>query len=86
MSTTRSVTPTLAPINANIVNNIGLHLNVGEFPMYTTNGTSVPTLNCPPAPPRNNKEIRVCFSCRQTYQIELKTAPLKKCGFCTVKY
>lgn len=80
MSTTRSVTPTLAPINANIVNNTSLHLNVGEFPMYTYGTTR--TLNCPPAPPRNNKEIRVCHSCRQTYQIELKTAPLKKCGFC----
>jgi hypothetical protein len=79
MSNTRSVTPPLMPINANIIKNVGQHLNHGEFPMYNKSGT----LNCPPAPPRNTKEIRVCHSCRQTYQIELKTAPLKKCGFCT---
>jgi len=78
MSTTRSITPVRTFINTNIANNVGLYLNDGEFPMYN-NGI----LNCPPAPPRNNKEIRVCYSCHQTYQIVYKTAPIIKCGNCT---
>lgn len=78
MSTTRSTTPPRLSVITNLVKNIGLYLNTGEFPMYNENGTQ----NCPPAPPPKTKEIRVCHSCRQTYQIEIKTAPLKKCGFC----
>lgn len=78
MSTTRSTTPPRLSVVTNLVKNIGEYLDHGEFPMYNEAGKQ----NCPPAPPRNTKEIRVCHSCRQTYQIEIKTAPLKKCGFC----
>ena len=83
MSTSRSITPPSlrSTINTNIVRNYSTLLNEKEFPMYSIDGI----LNCPPAPPPKNQEIRVCYSCKQTYQIVQKIAPLKVCGECNNK-
>lgn len=73
MQAQRSITPL-----PQLKFNTSEYLNEREFPRYNIQGQ----LNCPPAPPRNNQEIRIC-SCTKTYQIEFKQAPLKKCGYCT---
>lgn len=79
MNTSRSITPPTRPtINTKIIKDLSLHLNDKEFPMYNDMGV----LNCPPAPPPKTQEIRECYSCKQTYQIEFINAPLKKCGYC----
>ena len=75
--TMRSITPPRPKINTNIIKDLHLYLNDGEFSIYNEFGD----LNCPPAPPSYYKEVRKC-SCNYTIQIVLKTAPLKKCGYC----
>jgi len=74
----RSITPTKIITNIPFSMKYTENLNDNEFPMFDIYGNR----KCPPAPPRNTKEIRIC-SCKQVYQIVLKTSPETKCGNCT---
>jgi hypothetical protein len=76
MQNSRCITP--PKVNTNIPYIFNENLNDNEFPIYKSDGTKY----CPPAPPRNNKEIRIC-GCKKTYQIVLKTSPTVNCGNCS---
>lgn len=73
----RSVTPVKKQptiiISNDAMENIDLYLNTGE--LLVSKGY--------PAPPRKEKEIRMCVFCKMVYLIVLKTSDKVNCGYCT---